>query len=174
MYGIRLVVSVIGIAALLAGCANQRRETVLLKDNELALPADYKSWPKFLSNIQRADNKQVREIYINRPGTATARGAAFPNGTVFVMEIHKANPGADGRLEKGELAKIFVMGKNPGWGAAVSPAELRTGDWIYSAYKADGQTPSSDDIAQCRACHLPLAKQDFVHRYDEYFDQRGK
>ncbi len=90
------------------------------------------------------------------------------------MEIYKGDAANDGKLEKGELAKIFVMGKNPGWGAAVSPAELRTGDWIYSAYKADGQTPSGDDIAQCRACHLPLAKQDFVHRYDEYFDRRGK
>ncbi len=41
------------------------------KDGEIALPADYASWPKFLSGVQREDTKQIRELYVN-PGGAKA------------------------------------------------------------------------------------------------------
>jgi hemoglobin len=47
-----------------------------LKDGELPVPANYKSWPKFLSAVQRPDVKQVREIYMNtaaQRATPTAR-----------------------------------------------------------------------------------------------------
>jgi hypothetical protein len=50
-------------AASLWGCATTAPPPV--KDGELAVPADYKSWPKFLSAVQRPDAKQVREIYMN-------------------------------------------------------------------------------------------------------------
>jgi len=33
-----------------------------LKDGELAVPAGYQSWSKFLSAVQRPDARQVREI----------------------------------------------------------------------------------------------------------------
>ena len=152
-----------------------------LKDGELAIPNDYRSWPPFLLGIQRPDAKQIRDIYINPTGHATKAGAMFPNGTISVMEIYKAkeNPDgtlmkrANGDLVKGDLAKVFAMGKGAGWGDSATPAELKNGDWIYSAFKADGKTPSGDEIAPCRACHLPLATKDFVHRYDEYFEKRA-
>ena len=67
-----------------------------IKDGEFPLPVEYKSWPKFLSEIQRVDNKQVREIYINPIGHSTKMGEAFPNGTISVMEIYKAREAADG------------------------------------------------------------------------------
>lgn len=146
------------------------------KDGELALP-DYKSWPKFLSNVQRPDVKQVREIYINPIGTKTQHGQPFPDGTVFVMELYKAKgegdkleTGADGKLVKGDLAKVFVMGKDKGWGSDV-PDNLKNGTWVFSAYGPDGK-PLAEDFTKCRACHAPLAQKDFVHRYDEYFEQR--
>ena len=170
------------LLALAGGCAQMGgMPTAKLKDGELAAPADYRSWPKFLVGIQRPDAKQIRDIYINPQGHATKAGDMFPNGTISVMEIYKAkeNPdgtlakGADGNLVKGDLAKVFVMGKGAGWGNSVTPAELKNGDWVYSAYKADGKTPSGDDIAPCRACHLPLTNKDFVHRYDEYFEKRA-
>lgn len=151
-----------------------------LKDGELAVPADYKSWPVFLTNVQRADVKQIRDIYVNPTGAKAAAGAAFPNGTVSVMELYKAQVGADGNplkgtdgnLVKGELLKIFVMGKNAGWGES-APAGLKNGDWIYAAYGADGKTAAPDPLVGCRGCHLPLGEaKDFVHRYDEYFLKR--
>lgn len=169
------------LLALAAGCAQMgAMPGAKLKDGELATPAGYRSWPKFLVDVQRPDAKQVRDIYINPLGHATKAGEMFPNGTISVMEIYKVkeNPdgslmkGPDGKLVRGDLAKVFVMGKGAGWGDTVAKLELKNGDWVYSAFKADGKTPSGDDIAACRGCHLPLANRDFVHRYDEYFEQR--
>ncbi len=146
------------------------------KDGELALP-DYKSWPKFLSNIQRPDVKQVREIYINPIGARVQPGQPFPDGTLFVMELYEAKTdgdklmtGADGKLIKGDLTKVFVMGKEQGWGGEV-PDNLKNGTWVFSAYGPDGKA-LAEDFTKCRACHAPLAQKDFVHRYDEYFEQR--
>ena len=169
------------VAVLLASCAQAPppAPVVKLKDGELALAADYKSWPVFLQGVQRPDAKQIRDIYINKVGAAAAAGKAFANGTVSVMEIYKAkenadgtlSKGADGKLEKGALFKVFVMGKGDGWGES-APAGMKNGDWVYSAYFADGK-PSPDPIVACRGCHLPLGEaKDFVHRYDEYFQSR--
>lgn len=177
----RFVLMLGAITVALAGCAPMGAQAPVaqLKDGELAVPADYKTWPKFLSAIQRPDVKQVREIYMNKTaGTGTA-AAGFPNGTVFVMENYAAaaNPdgtlqqGPDGKLVKGALLRVFVMGKNPGWGAS-APEGLKNGDWIYAAYVADG-SKAPEATATCRACHLPLVNKDFVHRYDEYFSKKS-
>jgi hypothetical protein len=88
----------------------------------------------------------------------------------------KANPdgtpatGGDGRLAKCELMRVSVMGKNAGWGQGAAEA-LRNGNWIYSTYLANGQK-GPEDTSTCRACHLPQASKDFVHRYDEHFAQK--
>jgi len=148
-------------------------------DGKVALPADYRSWPKFLTDIPKGEAKQVRDIYINPIGARTSAGQAFPNGTIMVMEIYKAKMdgdklavGADGKLTKGDLAKIFVMGKEQGWGNNV-PENLKNGDWAYAAYDASSK-PLMEDFTKCRACHMPLAQKDFVHRYDEYFQSLGQ
>ena len=134
-----------------------------MKDGELPIPANYKSWTKFLSEIQRPDAKQVREIYVNPVGQKGTAEKGFPNGTVFVMENYSARAaadgtlmkGADGKLVKGDLLRVFVMGKDAGWGAG-APEGLKNGDWIYAAYLGDGKA-SADNTATCRGCHLPLA-----------------
>jgi len=166
----------------LFGCTNVPKPVVKkFGDGDLAVPENYKSWPKFLSEIQRADNKQVRDIYINPTGNSAKMGEAFPNGTISVMEIYKAREaadgtplkGPDGKFIKGDLLKIAVMGKGPGWGDTVSPPELRNGDWVYSMYMGDGKSKAPDDTATCRACHLPLKDKDYIFRYDEYFQKRA-
>jgi hemoglobin len=148
-------------------------------DGQLALAVDYKSWPKFLVDIPKGEAKQVRDIYINTTGARTSAGQPFPNGTVMVMELYKAKmdgdklaTGMDGKPLKGDLAKVFVMGKDQGWGNNV-PDNLKNGDWVYAAYDAS-RKPLVEDFTKCRACHIPLAQKDFVHRYDEYFQTRGK
>ncbi len=169
---------------LVASCAQTPTAPVVtakvLKDGEMAVPADYKSWPIFLSEVQRPDAKQIREIWINPVGAKTVAGSPFPDGTVSVMELYKAKEAADGallksadgKLVKGDLLKVYVMGKGKGWGES-APVGLKNGDWVYSAYLADGKTASADPAAGCRACHLPLGEsKDWVHRYDEYFQKR--
>jgi Cytochrome P460 len=178
----RLILVTAGLAATLIGCApmSSTPPVAQLKDGELAVPANYRSWPKFLSAVQRPDAKQVREIYMNTAAVAGTAAKGFPNGTVFVMENYAAatNPdgtlkqGADGKLVKGELLRVFVMGKNEGWGQS-APEGLKNGDWIYAGYMPGGEK-SADSTLTCRACHLPLtASKDFVHRYDEYFALRA-
>lgn len=170
------VISVLALAgaAFVAGCASPPA-TKPLNDGDLAIPAGYSSWSKFLGAVQRPDAKQVREIYVNSTGAGATAAKGFGDGTVFVMENYAAaaNPdgtlktGADGKLVKGDLLRVFVMGKGEGWGQGV-PEALRNGNWVYSTYLANGQK-GPEDIATCRACHLPLKDKDFVHRYDEHF-----
>jgi hypothetical protein len=78
------------------------------QDGEVALPTEYKQWPKFLSEVQREDVKQVRELYVDPKSTKACPPSAFPNGAKLVMELYKAKPegeglarGADGKLVKG-------------------------------------------------------------------------
>jgi hypothetical protein len=150
------------------------------RDGEVRPPPDYRSWPRFLPTVDRHDVAQVREIYVNPAGARARRGLAFPDGTIFVMEIYGARPHADGapafdptgRLVKGPLQKLYVMAKGEGWGDGVERPALRNGDWVYSAFRPDGVTPSDDDLAACRSCHRPLARQDFVHGYEAYFSAR--
>jgi hemoglobin len=80
--------------------------------------------------------------------------------------------GTDGKLVKGDLAKVFVMGKDQGWGDKISD-NLKNGDWAYAAFDAASK-PLMEDFTKCRACHAPLAQKDFVHRYDEYFEKRAR
>lgn len=148
------------------------------KDGELALPADYRSWPRFLPSIDKEATKQVRDIYMNPVAKGASPDKGFPNGTQMVMEIYSARTQADGtplkdaggRLVKGELSSIFVMGKDAGWGQDVDPA-LRNGNWVYAAYKAD-RSAGGPPASACRSCHLPLASKDFVFHYDRHFAER--
>jgi hemoglobin len=153
----------------------------MFKDGEMPVPADYKSWTKKFSEIQRPDLKQVREVWVNATGANFKGPGPLPNGYVSVMEIWSAAQsadgqlakGADGKLVKGKLAKVFVMGKGAGWGESVTPAELRNGDWVYSAWLPDMKTAAPDSPAACRACHLPLKDKDFMPRYDETYTRKS-
>lgn len=147
------------------------------KDGELAFPKGYEKFPVFLKEIQKKN--AVRDLYINKAGAASHKGEAFPDGTQLVMAIFKAKADADGHLVKGsdgklvkdKLAKVYLMEKKAGWGAS-APANLKNGDWIFSAFSGEGKRIEVD-YAKCRNCHLPLgASKDFVHRYDEYFSKK--
>ena len=148
------------------------------KDGELAFPSDYKSFPTFLKGIQKPN--AVRDLYINQTGAEAHKGEQFANGSILVMEIYNAPKGANGdfekdvqgNLSKDELAKVYVMQKGKGWGMH-APKGLKNGDWIFSAFKPDGEKLDVD-YSTCRSCHMPLGDaKDYVHRYDEYFEKRG-
>jgi hypothetical protein len=172
----RLVVGFV-VAVFAAACTTTH--VPFKKDGDLTIPADYKSWPKFLSAVQRPDAKQVREIYMSPNATAATPAAGFPDGTMLVMENYAAQANADGSLKtdgegklvKGDLLRVFVMGKNHGWGQDVIEP-LRNGNWIYTSYTGAG-SKGPEDLNSCRVCHAPLtASKDFVHRFEEHFAQR--
>ena len=124
------------------------------KDGELDFPKDYNAFPTFLKGIQKPD--AVRDLYINPTGASAQAGQAFANGSILVMEIYNAQKtaegafekGADGNLVKANLAKIFVMQKDAGWGKG-APENLKNGDWIYSGIQTKRRTTG------CRLCGLP-------------------
>ena len=166
----------------LYGCNSTKEDTMGMEatmDGEMPVPAGYKSWPKFVSTIDKSSG-HVREIYINKTGLMAEQGEAFPSGTVSVMEIYNAQKGADGkpitdamgRFKKADLAKVFVMAKGDGLGAMQPEGTIDNGDWIYSAYMGDGVTVATSDFSGCRSCHMPLADDDYVARYDEHFDYK--
>lgn len=168
-----------GVAAFISVSA-QATEPAYAEDGDLALPANYSAWPKFLSAVQRPDIKQVREIFVNPIGYETKAGRSYAHGTLFVMENWAAKTNtngslvtdANGKLIKDRLLRVFIMGKGAGFGAKV-PTELKNGDWVYASYDHAGNK-APDNFSACRACHLPLTSKDFVQRYDEFFAVRGK
>lgn len=171
-----LMLSVIGCAGMSMTPSAQSGSTP--KDGELAFPSDVKSYPTFLQDIQKPN--AVRDLYINQMGAEAHKGEAFANGSILVMEIHNAKKdadgsflkGSDGNLVKDGLAKVFVMQKGAGWGKN-APEDLKNGDWIYSAFKPNGDRLDVE-YGKCRSCHMPLGDaKDYVHRYDEYFMKRG-
>lgn len=169
--------ALLGALAVLAGCASSPPVPVAPKDGELALPVDYKAWPRFLPTIDRPDVKQIRDIYMNPAATRVQTGQAFPQGSRFVMEIYAAATLPDGslrqeggRLVRGSLMHVYVMGKEAHWGGDI-PEPQRNGNWIYSAYKPDGSS-NTPIVNTCRGCHRPLKKDDYVIHMDRYFAQR--
>lgn len=174
-------IACIAILLLASACASKGTMssgmTAGPKDGELKFPASYETFPRFLSGIQKP--MHVRDLFINKTGAYAQKGQALANGSILVMEIYNAKKDdygttmkrPDGKNAKDNLAKVFVMQKGAGWGKN-APSGLKTGDWVFSAFAADGSRIKVD-YKKCRQCHLPLKDKDFVHRYDEYFDKRG-
>jgi len=170
------------MAIMVFGCATAGSVSVAQsgsgpKDGELKFPDKYDTFPTFLKAVQKP--KHVRELFVNPTGAKTQKGEKFPNGSILVMEIYNAKKDSsgnaikrpDGRNAKDNLAKFYVMEKGAGWGRN-APDGLRNGDWIFAAFTPDGK-PMDADYTKCRGCHLPLKGEDFVHRYNEYFNKRG-
>jgi cytochrome P460 len=153
-----LALVVLGCASATMPIAAQSGSTP--KDGELVFPTDYKSYSAFLHGIQKPD--AVRDLYINPTGASAEAGQAFANGSILVMEIYNAKKtaegtfekGADGNLVKADLAKVFVMQKDAGWGKH-APENLKNGDWIYSAFKANGERLDVD-YTTCRGVSFTL------------------
>jgi Cytochrome P460 len=136
---------------------------------KIVFPSSYKNHVRY-ATVERPDNKTVREIYIS-PGSATVvkAGESLPHGTVITMEVYRVRvdergePAKDdeGRFIKGDLTGIFVMEKQPGWGADY-PEDIRNSEWEYARFTPEGQRYPNADTTPCFQCHKPLSGQDFV------------
>jgi hypothetical protein len=128
------------------------------------------------TTVDRADNKQYRELYVS-PATAieaAKKGEPLPSGTVLTLIQFAAqldgqgNPvkDANGRFIKTNVVAYTVMEKRAGWGTEY-PDDIRNGDWEYQAFTADKKVNDKAVLANCFKCHKPLDKQDFVFSYDK-------
>jgi hypothetical protein len=139
-------------------------------------PQNYASGVLY-TTVDRADNKQYRELYVSPRGAVDAakKGEPLPSGTVLTLVQYAAkldaqgNPekDANGRFIKTNIIAYTVMEKRTGWGSEY-PDNIRNGEWEYRAFKADKTPNTAANLTACFTCHRPLdAKQDFVYSYDK-------
>jgi hypothetical protein len=127
------------------------------------------------TTVDRADNKQYRELYVSPPEAidAAKKGEPLPSGTVLTLVQYAAkldpqgNPekDANGRFIKTNIVAYTVMEKRAGWGTEYAD-DVRNGEWEYQAFTAERKVNEKAQLAACFKCHKPLDKQDFVFSYD--------
>jgi len=142
--------------------------------DKVAFPENYAQGVLY-TTIDRADNKQYRELYASRAAVdAAKKGQPLPSGTVLTLVQYAAkldaqgNPekDANGRFIKTNIVGYTVMEKRTGWGAEY-PETKRNGEWEYQTFRADKTPNTQANLDTCFACHKPLdPKQDFVQTYD--------
>jgi plastocyanin len=148
-------------------------------EDRVGFPEGYQNTFQTFFVLDRPDNKQVRVIYANDAASSVTPGAAFEYGSILVMETYRAledeanQPILDdaGRYQRGDLTGIFVMRKEPGFGAAYEMN--RTGEWEYVAFRPDHtySTPARQS-ASCAVCHTDAGgSRDWVFRANLFFGQ---
>ena len=143
--------------------------------DKIAFPETYATGVLY-TTVDRADNKQFRELYTSRDAVEAAKqGKPLPSGTVITLVQYAAkldaqgNPekDANGRFIKGNLIAYTVMEKRTGWGTEY-PDNVRNGEWEYQAFKADKTPNTAANLTGCFNCHKPLdPAKDFVFSYDK-------
>ena len=150
--------------------------------DRVGLPANYRTGFLPFYVFDRADNRQVRAVFVNPAGAQVREGQPYPYGTILVMETYRAQLTADGQIAldpsgrfiRDELTGIFVMRKERGFGEKYGID--RTGEWEYVSYRPDGSglaTPPERSQA-CAQCHLAVsdAQRDWVVRANLFFQSR--
>ena len=165
------------IAALAAlGCAALFAISAKAGGDLIKFPDDYAKGVLY-TTVDRADNKQFRELYVSPPAAieAAKKGQALPSGTVLTLVQFAAkldasgNPEKDpnGRFIKDKLLGYTVMEKRTGWGAEY-PETIRNGEWEYQAFRADKSVNTGAKLENCFTCHKPLGTNvDYVFSYDK-------
>ena len=142
--------------------------------DKVAFPESYAKGVLY-ATVDRADNKQYRELYAPAEAIAAAKkGEPLPSGTVLTLVQFAAkldeqgNPvkDANGRFIKDKLLAYTVMEKRAGWGAEY-PETIRNGEWEYQAFRADRSVNAGAKLENCFTCHKPLGtKVDYVFSYE--------
>ena len=142
--------------------------------DKVAFPENYAK-DVLYTTVDRADNKQYRELYASPEAVAAAKkGEPLPSGTVLTLVQYAAKldekgepvKDANGRFIKDKLLAYTVMEKRTGWGAEY-PEAMRNGEWEYQAFRADRSVNSAAKLEACFNCHKPLGtKVDYVFSYD--------
>jgi hypothetical protein len=136
------------------------------------VPADYQTAYQMLGSWAVAaddgpGSKQIHVVYAS-PGTIAAyrKAGHFPDGTVLVKEVYKANtkPMTTGTVSSaGTLAGWFVMVKD---NVGRYPKNKLWGDgwgWAWFDATDSKKTTSTDYKTDCQACHVPARESDWIY-----------
>jgi hypothetical protein len=157
--------------------------TVVAEPQKIAYPGGYQDEFIEYLRVDRPDRKIVRFMYVNPAAHEAAQpGEPLPDGTVLVMEDHKARLGAgeeaetdaEGRLvPTDEVTNVFVMEKRERFGEEYPP-EKRNGEWEYAWFLPDGSRKADAEFDGCFSCHLSRAERDFTFTFYKYVrDEKG-
>lgn len=146
---------------LLSSCMPVQHPPVAPDVDRVGFPTDYQTDYSVFYEFDRPDNKSARVIYANAAAAAVQENQPFPYGSELVMEVYRTprdDAGnvlldAEGRYQRGDLFGLFVMSKEPGFGAKYG--DFRNGEWEYAAYRPDGSVlVPPESTTPCAACHV--------------------
>ncbi len=149
-------------------------------EDHVGYPTDYQTTFPPMYVFDRADNRQVRKVFGNGAAVSGAAGQPFAYGSVLVMETYRAeldeagNPLRDenGRFVPGLQAGLFVMRKEPGFGAAYD--RVRNGEWEYAQFGLDGTLAPPQNTFACASCHIDAGgNRDWTWRTDLFFQNQS-
>lgn len=175
-----LVLTLVLVIAL-TSCQPIAAPNVAPEVDRVGFPTDYQNSYTLFYEFDRPDNKTARVIYANPAAAAVQQDHAFAYGSVLVMEVYRTKQDDagkvllddNGRYQRDQLAGIFVMRKEPGYGAKYG--DFRNGEWEYVAYKADQSVLTPPErTAACAACHVEAGQgKDWVFAAHRYFKTPG-
>lgn len=157
-------------------------------EDRVGFPEGYQEEFTVFYEFDRPDNGTARVIYANDAAASVsaevfapaspAPGEPFPYGSVLVMEVYRTQRDDDGnvlldengRYIRDELFGLFVMRKEPGFGAKYG--EQRNGEWEYVAYRPDGTILIPPEATfSCASCHVEAGQgKDWVFGTHRAFD----
>lgn len=160
--------------------------TVQAGPEKVVFPEGYQTHFVRYTTVDKPKRKTVRFMYVNPESLAEAKaGQPAPDGTVLIMEDHKAkldaagNPLEDSRgrfIPTSEITNIFVQEKRAGCGAEY-PADKRNGEWEYSWFNAQGKlrTEAFVKFDNCFACHKENAEfDDYTFTFAAFLEDINK
>lgn len=145
--------------------------------DRVVFPAGYQENFTVFYEFDRIENKTARVIYANEAAALAQPGQPYPYGSILTMEVYRTQQDdagnvlldEDGRFQRSDLFGLFVMRKEPGFGAKYG--DQRNGEWEYAAYRPDGSVLTPPERTQaCAACHIEASQaKDWVFRADRHF-----
>lgn len=142
----------------------------------VSFPDGYKDSFTHYNTQNRANNKQIADMYANQIAIDSIKAGNLADGSRIVMEIFlpetdedgKPVAGPDGLFIKSKLAAVAVMEKKNDWDSTFS-ADDRAGNWGFALYTPEGK-PKENDL-DCATCHRPLSNQDFMFTHQKLLDK---
>jgi hypothetical protein len=126
------------------------------------------------TTVDRADNKQYREIYTSQAAVdAAKKGEPMPDGTVVTLVQYRAKLGADGNPEKdangrfikGDLVAYTVMEKRKGWGGRVPGEYPQRRVGISGLHDREAAEPERQAHRLLRVPQAAAQASDFLFSY---------
>lgn len=145
-------------------------------DGQLQRPVDYRTWPVVGASLGLSYSDHpapgpgsFHRVYLNPSSySAYLRTGTFPDGAMFVLEIHEA------RERESLLRGGFFEGKQIALESSVKDRGRFPQGWAYFSFdEGDGASARPIDDNRCHSCHRAHGQVDsvFVQFYPNLRDR---